>query len=79
MFQSSAHRLRAWLTRADDVLGDPADDAHDRQDDPLVHPHRRPLSWERTRRAGAVAARPAHCISPVRATADADRRDRAPH
>jgi hypothetical protein len=77
MFQSSTHRLRAWLSRFDDVLGDHPDDAHEPQDDPFSHPHRRPLRWERTRRAGAVAARPAHCISPVRATIDAEGRDRA--
>jgi len=77
MFQSSAHRLRAWLSLADDILGDPPEDAHDGQDDPLSHPQRRPLRWARTRRSGAVAARSAHCISPVRATADVDERDRA--
>jgi len=36
MFQSSANRLRAWLSVLDDVLGDP-------QPDPRPHPHRRPL------------------------------------
>ena len=77
MFQSSAYRLRAWLSRFEDVLADHPDEAHDSTDDPLSHPHRRPLRWERTRRAGSVAARPAHCISPVRATADADERDHA--
>jgi hypothetical protein len=77
MFQSSAHRLRAWLNRFDDILADHPDDAHEPQGDPFSHPHRRPLRWERARRPGAVAARPAHCISPVRATADADDRDRA--
>jgi hypothetical protein len=76
MFQSSAHRLRAWLSRADDIVGGFPDDAHDPQDDPLTHPHRRPLRWERARRAGSVAARPAHCIAPVRATIDADERAR---
>jgi hypothetical protein len=77
MFQSSAHRLRAWLTRFDDVLADHPDDAHEPQDDPLSHPHRRPLRWERARRSGAVAARAAHCICPVRATTEADERVRA--
>lgn len=81
MFQSSAHRLRAWLSLAEDILGDPPEDAPEHEDDPLSHPHRRPLRLDRTRRAGAVAARPAHCISPVRTTsaADADDRDRAAH
>jgi hypothetical protein len=30
------------------------------------HPHRRPLRWDRPRRAGTVPARPAHCLSPIR-------------
>ena len=63
MFHSSAGRLRAWLSRFEDILGDsPTPEA--------PHPHRRPLRWERSRRAGAVPARPAHCISPVRATVE---------
>jgi hypothetical protein len=70
MFQSSSTRLRAWLKRAEDFLGDePAD--------PQPHPHRLPLRWERTRRAGSVPAPPAHCISPVRGTADLGERDKA--
>jgi len=77
MFQSSSNRLRAWLSRAEDILGDSPEDAHDLLDDPFSHPHRRPLRWERTRRAGAVAPRPAQCISPVRAAADTEGRDRA--
>ncbi|HUO71984.1 MAG TPA: hypothetical protein VMU39_14540 [Solirubrobacteraceae bacterium] len=72
MFQSSSNRWRAWLSRFEDILGDPSVDAP-------PHPHRLPLHWERTRRAGAVPARPAHCISPVRRTADVatTERDRA--
>jgi hypothetical protein len=76
MFQSSTTRLRAWLKRVDDVLedvlGDPPAAAQ-------PHPHRRPLRWERTRRAGSVSARPAHCLSPIRAsgTGSSARRDRA--
>jgi hypothetical protein len=66
MFQSSSGRLRAWLSRFEDILGDPPAPAP-------PHPHRRPLRWEHARRAGAVPARPAHCISPVRARADAER------
>jgi hypothetical protein len=58
MFQSSRERLRAWLSRFDDVLGDPPQAAE-------PHPHRQPLRSHRIRRAGAVQARPAHCISPV--------------
>ena len=44
----------------DDVLADPPAKE-------LPHPHRRPLRWERERRPGAVARKPAHCLSPVRA------------
>jgi hypothetical protein len=60
MFRPSGKRLHAWLSFADDVLGDALVDAQ-------PHPHRRARRWERARRAGSVAARPAHCISPVRA------------
>jgi hypothetical protein len=67
MFQSSAKRLRAWLSLVDDVLGDPPVQA--------PHPHRRPLRLERQRRPGSVPARPAHCISPVRAAPEPARRE----
>jgi hypothetical protein len=70
MFQSSKKRLRALLDRFEDVLGDPAEA-------PPIHPHRAPLRWERERRPGAVAARPAHCISPVRADPQRIGRSRA--
>jgi hypothetical protein len=60
MFQASKTRLRTWLERFDDILGDPPEAAP-------PHPHRTPLRWERDRRAGTVPPRPAHCISPVRA------------
>jgi hypothetical protein len=70
MFQSSKSRLRALLDRVDDFLGDPEDVAP-------PHPHRTPLRWERERRPGAVPARPAHCISPVRADPRRVERDRA--
>jgi hypothetical protein len=62
--------LRAWLSRAEDILGDPPVAAP-------PHPHRRPLRWDRQRRLGAVAARPAHCISPVRAAPVAAGREKA--
>jgi hypothetical protein len=68
MFQSSKMRVRAWLDRFDDVLGDPPEVA------PL-HPHRVPLRWDRARRPGSVPSRPAHCISPVRHGADVRERD----
>jgi hypothetical protein len=70
MFQSSSKRLRAWLKWTEDILGDPPEDAR-------PHPHRRELRWERTRRGGSVAARPAHCISPVRPSSGTPGRDRA--
>jgi hypothetical protein len=60
MFQSSARRLRALLSLADDVLGDPLEPA-------APHPHRRPLRLEHERRPGSVPPRPARCLSPVRA------------
>jgi hypothetical protein len=48
------------MSLLDDVLGDPLDEAP-------PHPHRRELRWQPARRPGAVAARPAACLSPVRA------------
>jgi hypothetical protein len=77
MFQASADRLRTWLRWTEDILGDPPDDARGDPHNFLSHPHRHPLRWGRARRAGAVAARPAHCISPVRAGAGGPRRDTA--
>ena len=58
MFQASGKRLRALLTLLDDVLGDPEPPA-------APHPHRRPVRIQRERRAGTVATRPTHCLSPV--------------
>jgi hypothetical protein len=70
MFQSSSSRLRAWLKLVhdalDDVLGDPPVE-------PQPHPHRRPLRLEHRRRPGSVPARPAYCLSPVRASSDRSR------
>ena len=86
MFQSSSKRLRAWLSRFDDILGDPLADARPTLDSaregapnsrPAPHPHRQPLRWERKRRPGSVAAAPAICISPVRAGRDGGPRERA--
>jgi hypothetical protein len=70
MFQSSKERVRAWLERFDDFLGDPPEAAP-------PHPHRVPLKWDRARRPGSVPARPAHCISPVRPLGDVRAHDRA--
>ena len=72
MFQASGKRLRTLLTLLDDVLGDPEPPA-------APHPHRRPVRIQRERRAGTVATRPTHCLSPVPvrpAAARAARRDR---
>jgi len=67
MFQSSTKRLRAWLEVVDDILaGDPSDDAQLEEPPWTAHPHRRPLRWQRARRAGSVPVAPAHCLSPVR-------------
>ncbi|HUA04606.1 MAG TPA: hypothetical protein VMB27_11925 [Solirubrobacteraceae bacterium] len=68
MFQSSKTRLRAWRELVDDFLGDPPDDAQIDLEPWATHPHRRPLQWERERRAGSVKAPPAHCLCPVRST-----------
>ncbi len=69
MFQIPPKRYRALLSFFEDVLGDPA---------PVeAHPHRRPLRWERDRRPGMVASRPAHCLSPVRSEATARERELA--
>ncbi len=67
MFQSSKSRLRAWVSRFDDILADHPEEARPHEHDLLTHPHRKPLQWDRARRPGSVVARPAHCISPVRA------------
>jgi hypothetical protein len=58
MFQAPAKRFRALRTLLDDVLGDPEPPA-------APHPHRRPVRIERERRAGTVATRPTHCLSPL--------------
>jgi hypothetical protein len=69
MFQSSKKRLRAWLDVVDDMLvDDPPADAHLEAPVWATHPHRRPLRWQRARRAGSVPAAPAHCLCPVRPT-----------
>jgi hypothetical protein len=66
MFQSSKRRLRAWLDVVDEMLvGDPPADAY-AEPPAATHPHRRPLRWQRARRAGGVPVAPAHCLCPVR-------------
>jgi hypothetical protein len=60
MFHLTPERLNRLLQLVDDVLaGDPPEEAE-------THPHRQQLSWQPVRRAGAISARPAHCLSPVR-------------
>jgi hypothetical protein len=67
MFQSSKKRLRAWMDVVDDMLvGDPPVDAYAEPLAAATHPHRRPLRWQRARRAGSVPASPARCLCPVR-------------
>jgi hypothetical protein len=73
MFRSSANRLRAWWAFAEDLLGDPPADAH--LEPWETHPHRRPLRWQRERRAGSVPAAPAHCLCPIRRAPTAGGRD----
>ncbi len=69
MFQSSKQRILAWFDRVDDLLADHPDESGAAGGcalDALAHhPHRQPLRWERSRRPGAVPARPAVCVSPV--------------
>jgi hypothetical protein len=72
MFQSSTNRLRAWVSRLDDILADHPDETRPWESDFRNHPHRRELRWDRPRRPGTVDARPAHCISPVRAAHETD-------
>jgi hypothetical protein len=79
MFQSSSQRLRAWLSRFDDVLDDVLGDrpADANADLHTWHPHRRPLRWRRERRGGSVPSAPAHCVSPIRRPRDLSGRDEA--
>ena len=73
MFQSSKKRMQALLELVDDMLvGAPEEDLVA----PTPHPHRRPVKLRLERRAGSVAARPMHCLSPVRPAAERER-DRA--
>lgn len=71
MFQLTPERLNRLLDLVDDVLaGDPPEEAPH-------HPHRQPIRWQPSRRAGAVNARPAHCLSPVRMSTRQRMRDEA--
>jgi hypothetical protein len=66
MFQSSKKRMRALLDVVDDMLAGAPEPV-----DP--HPHQRSVQLRIERRPGSVAARPMHCLSPVRPVAERDR------
>jgi hypothetical protein len=78
MFQSSINHLRAWWGLVDDLLGDPRADAHLDKRSWATHPHRRPLRWQRERRAGSLPAAPAHCLCPVLPARGVGGRDEVP-
>jgi hypothetical protein len=69
MFQRAKQRFEALMALVDQVLADapPAPS----------HPHDRTVCLRLQRRGGAVEPREMHCLSPVRAAAVRDRRDRA--
>jgi hypothetical protein len=81
MFQSSQERLRAWLSRFDDILGDSPADARPIPDSApqgaFDHPHREPLRWRHQRRKGSVPAPPALCLCPVRSSRESGVREPA--
>ena len=66
MFQSSKKRMQALLDVVDDMLAAPPEPV-------APHPHRRPARVRIERRAGSVAVRPMHCLSPVRPPAERTR------
>ena len=70
MFQSSKQRMRALI----DQVADHVDDMLVGAPEPAApHPHQRTVHLRIQRRAGMVAARPMHCLSPVRPVAERDR------
>ena len=73
MFQLTPQRLQRLLDLVDDVLaGDPSDEEATQH-----HPHRQPLRWQPSRRAGTVSAGSAYCLSPVRMSTRQRMRDGA--
>jgi hypothetical protein len=69
MFQSPKKLMRTLLEVVDDMLvGEP--EAPVAAEIPAPHPHRRPARVRIERRAGTVAPRPMHCVSPVRPVAE---------
>jgi hypothetical protein len=74
MFRTTASRLRTWWSAStDDILGGDLNASEPMLDYFRTHPHRLPLGPPVARRAGGVVPRPAHCLSPVRAPAEAER------
>ncbi|HET9124353.1 MAG TPA: hypothetical protein VFN65_05655 [Solirubrobacteraceae bacterium] len=62
MFQATKKRLQRLLDVVDDMLvGAPEED----MEIAAPHPHVRTVQLRIERRAGTVAPRPAHCLSPL--------------
>jgi hypothetical protein len=72
MFQSSKKLMRAVLDVVDDVLVG-ADDLVIEPEPIPHHPHDRTVRVRIERRAGMVAPRPMHCLSPVHPAAERHR------
>ena len=67
MFRASTSRLRTWWSATtEDILGGDLPEPETALDYFRSHPHRVALGPGPARRAGAVAPRAAHCLSPVR-------------
>jgi hypothetical protein len=69
MFQVSKKRiaiLHTLLELVDDILADHPEEI-------APHPHQRHVTLRIERRAGTVAPRPMHCLSPVRPPAERPR------
>jgi hypothetical protein len=72
MFQSTKKRLQRLLDVVDDMLvGAPEED----MEIAAPHPHTRTVQLRIERRPGTVAARPAHCLSPIQRPASRRTRD----
>jgi hypothetical protein len=66
MFQATKKRLQLLLDVVDDMLvGAPDED----MEIAAPHPHTRMVQLRVERRAGSVASRPAHCLSPIQRVA----------
>jgi hypothetical protein len=72
MFQATKKRLQLLLDVVDDMLvGAPEED----MEIAAPHPHARTVQLRIERRAGTVAPRAGHCLSPVRRPAAPRSRD----